>query len=86
MSARLPDAKFFQQAEDNGYSLVQVRYCRRGGDKSYHIVRSAAELAELVCGLPAQASVSILCVGNHLTWEDCVYTSDENGECKPGAY
>lgn len=86
MTARLPDSAFFQQVEDNGYTLVQVRYCRRGGDKSYHIVRSAAELAELVCSLPPQSSVSILSAGNHLTWDDSVYTADENGELKPGAY
>lgn len=86
--ARLPDAKFFQLAEDNGYqgTLVQVRRSRTGGGKSYHIVSSAAELAELVCKLPKQACVSLMAIGNHLEWEDYVYTPDENGDCRPGAY
>lgn len=87
MTARLPDAKFFQQAEDNGrFSLIQVCYSRGGGDKSYYLVSSAAELAELVCKLPPQARVSIMDVGNHLPWQDTVYMADADGNCKPGAY
>lgn len=84
--SRLPDAAFFQQAEDNGHTLVQIRYCRQGGNKSYYIVRNAAELAELVCGLPEQSAVEILAIGNHLPWDDRVYTQDHMDECKPGAY
>lgn len=86
MTARLPDEAFFQRAEDNGWTLVQVRYSRRGGDASYHIVNNAAQLAELVCKLPPVSAVAIMGVGNHLEWEDHVYTPTADGECKPGAY
>lgn len=83
---RLPDTKFFQFAEDEGWTLVQIRYSRGGGEKSYYVVRNAAELAEIVCKLPPQASVSIMAIGNHLPWIDTVYVATENGECKPGSY
>lgn len=86
MTPRLPDEKFFQAAEDNGRTLVQIRYSRGGGEITYLVVRNAAQLAEIVCKLPPQASVSIMGLGNHLPWEDSVYVQDENNECKPGAY
>jgi hypothetical protein len=86
MTPRLPDAKFFLQAEDNGWTLVQIRYSRGGGGLTYELVRNASQLAELVCSLPPQAAVAILSVGKHLAWEDAVYVADTDGTCRPGAY
>ncbi len=87
MTARLPDAHFFQQAEDNGIAtLVQIQYSGRGGSKSYHLVTTAAELAELVLKSPKKSCVSIMLVGNHLTWDDAVYTADQNGDLSSGSY
>lgn len=86
MTPRLPDAKFFLRAEDNAWTLVQIRYSRGGGERRYELVRNASQLAELVCSLPPQAAVAIMDVGPHLTWEDAVYVADADGNCKPGAY
>lgn len=85
MTARLPDAKFFQFADDHSTVLVMVRYSRQGGNKDYFLVNGVSELAALVVKLPVSASVSIAYPGD-IEWADHVYTPDANGDCKPGSY
>lgn len=83
---RLPDQAFFDIAE-GGPCLVMVRYNACGGAKDWFVVNNASELAALVCKMRPRTALSIkqlYCDFNE--YEDHVYTADENGVARPGAY